>query len=102
MNTYGWSGGVDPLSFTSALDGGEWSAARPWRFTHWKRPLPLRHQLDRWLGGLQSQSGRSGEENKLHCRESNPRQSAHRRIYPFAKQGVFCRPSRLWEWVVRC
>jgi hypothetical protein len=44
---------------TSALDGGEWSASRPSRFsprerapgTQWRR-----------LGGLPSRSGRGGEE----------------------------------------
>jgi hypothetical protein len=32
MKTYG-GGGTAPPFFTSALDGGEWSASRPDRFT---------------------------------------------------------------------
>jgi hypothetical protein len=47
-------------SLTSALDGGEWSASRPDRFTpQGKRPW---YPLDRRLGGPQSCSGRGREE----------------------------------------
>jgi hypothetical protein len=46
--------------FTSALDGGEWSASRPDRFTSLgKSPW---HPLDRRLRGLQNRFGRGGEE----------------------------------------
>jgi hypothetical protein len=39
------SGGISPPFLTSALDGGEWSASRPGRFTPWgKSPL---YPLDR-------------------------------------------------------
>jgi hypothetical protein len=45
---------------TSLLDGGEWSASRPGRFTlQGKSPW---YQLDRRLGGPQSRSGRGGEK----------------------------------------
>jgi hypothetical protein len=44
-------------SLTSALDGGEWSASRPGRFTPRKRTTDTRRQ-----GGPQSRSGRGGEE----------------------------------------
>jgi hypothetical protein len=45
---------------TSALDGGEWSASCPGRFTPRKKePLV---PIGRRLGGLQSRSGRGGEE----------------------------------------
>jgi hypothetical protein len=44
---------------TSALDGGEWSASRPGRFTPRESPWC---PLDRRLGGPQSRSGRGGEE----------------------------------------
>jgi hypothetical protein len=47
-------------SLTSTLDGGEWSASRPGRFTP-KESAP-RHPLYRRLGGPQSRSGRGGEE----------------------------------------
>jgi hypothetical protein len=47
-------------SLTSALDGGEWSASRPGRFTlQGKSPW---YPLDRRLGGPQSRSGGGGEE----------------------------------------
>jgi hypothetical protein len=47
-------------SLTSVLDGGEWSASRPGRFTpRGKSPW---YPLDRRLGGPQTRSGRSGEE----------------------------------------
>jgi hypothetical protein len=38
MKIYGGSGGIAPQFLTSTLDGGEWSASRPGRFTpgtHW-------------------------------------------------------------------
>jgi hypothetical protein len=46
-------------SLTSAIDGGEWSASRPSRFTPRKRASD---PLDRRLGGPQSQSERGSEE----------------------------------------
>jgi hypothetical protein len=51
-------------SLTSVLDGCEWSASRPGRFTH-RKNSPW-YPLDRRLGGPQSQSGRGGEEKKSH------------------------------------
>jgi hypothetical protein len=51
---------------TSTPDGSEWSASRPGRFILTQRaPLPRRHPLDKRLGGLQSRSGRGGEEEIL-------------------------------------
>jgi hypothetical protein len=47
-------------SMTSALDGGEWSASRPGRFTPRKRAP--QYPLDKKLGESQSRSGRGGEE----------------------------------------
>jgi hypothetical protein len=47
-------------SLTSALDGGEWSASRPGRFTPWET-APW-YPLYRRLGGPQSRSGSSGQE----------------------------------------
>jgi hypothetical protein len=63
-------GVVRLLAFlTLALSKGEWSASRSGRFTDGKNFL---YPLDRRVGGTQSRSGRSGEENNL-CpfRESN-------------------------------
>jgi hypothetical protein len=45
-------------SLISALDGGEWPASRPARFI----PIERAPELHRRLGGLQSRSGRGGEE----------------------------------------
>jgi hypothetical protein len=61
METYWGSGGIAPHAFlTSALDGGEWSASRPGRFTpQGKSP---RYPLDRRLGESQSRSGYGDEE----------------------------------------
>jgi hypothetical protein len=47
-------------SLISALDGGEWSASRPGRFT--PQGKSLSYPFDRRLGGPQSRSGRGGEE----------------------------------------
>jgi hypothetical protein len=43
-------------SLTSAIDGGEWSALRPGRFT------PRKESLVPKLDGPQSRSGRGGEK----------------------------------------
>jgi len=44
----------------TALDGGEWSASRPGRFT--PRVRSPGYTLDRRCGGPQSQSGHSNEK----------------------------------------
>jgi hypothetical protein len=56
MKVYWGNGGIVALIFslTSALNGGEWSASHPGRFTPGKEPW---HPLDRRLGGFQSRSG---------------------------------------------
>jgi hypothetical protein len=66
MKTYRGGGGGDiaPPFLTSALDGGEWSASHPGRFTTRKIVAPW-YSLDRRPGGLQSRSGRCGEEKNL-------------------------------------
>jgi hypothetical protein len=47
---------------TSVLDGGEWSASRPGRYTPGESPgCPL----DKRLGGPQSRTGRRGVEKIL-------------------------------------
>jgi hypothetical protein len=46
MKAYLESGGVAPLILWP-LDGGEWSASRPGRFTH-RKGVPDAH----WIGGL--------------------------------------------------
>jgi hypothetical protein len=52
MQAYWGSEGIVPLiphSFTSALDGGEWSASSPGRFTARKR-APGTHWIGGWVG----------------------------------------------------
>jgi hypothetical protein len=46
MKTYWRNGGVAPRILTSALDGGEWSASSPGRFTPRERTLGTY-----WIGG---------------------------------------------------
>jgi hypothetical protein len=63
MKTYR---GVDvqtDVFLISVLDGGEWSASRPGRFTLGERALGT-HWIEVWVKP-QSRSGRHGEENIL-------------------------------------
>jgi hypothetical protein len=60
-----WGSGRIALHIlTSALDGGEWPASCPGRFTTGERvPIPIGEEA----GGPQSRSRRGGEEeNSLH------------------------------------
>jgi hypothetical protein len=60
------SGGIAPPFLISALDGGEWSASRPCRFTPGKEhSVPI---------GLSPRVGLDAVEERkiLHWRESNP------------------------------
>jgi hypothetical protein len=69
MKTWG-SGGIAPPFFTSVLDGGEWSASQPGRFT----PLGKspRYPMDRGLGGPQRRSGRCHVMSWIEPRPSSP------------------------------
>jgi hypothetical protein len=49
MKTYWGSGGIVPRIFSSARDGGEWSASRPGRFTTRER-APSTHCTGGWVG----------------------------------------------------
>jgi hypothetical protein len=49
MKVYWGSGGRSTQSLTSALDGGEWSASRPGRFTPRER-APGIHCIGDWVG----------------------------------------------------
>jgi hypothetical protein len=57
---YGGNEGIAPPFLTSPLDGGEWTASRPYRFT--PREKSPKYALDRRLSGPQSRSGRCGVE----------------------------------------
>jgi hypothetical protein len=60
---------------TSALEGGKWSASLPGRFTpEEKAPVPVAFLA--WLGGIQSCSGRGGEE-------TNSEEEAGRKMFIF-------------------
>jgi hypothetical protein len=88
------SGGIDPRFLTSALDGGEWSASRPCRFTSGER-APGTYWVGGWVGPRAAFD--SVEKRKIvHCLESNPGRPArspslYRLSYPGSKKGY-----RLW------
>jgi hypothetical protein len=70
MKTYG---GVEiqlhPFS-TSALDGGEWSASRPCRFTQ-DELAPGTHWIGGWLGPRTGLEAMEKKEITWPCQESN-------------------------------
>jgi hypothetical protein len=78
MNTTPWrrivSGGRAPLihSLTSALDGGEWSASRPSRFTSRER-APGTHWIGGWVGTRAVLDPVMKRKIPSPRRESNPR-----------------------------
>jgi hypothetical protein len=49
MKTYGGSGGIAPIILTSAVDGEEWSASRPGRFT-FGETAPSTHWIEGRVG----------------------------------------------------
>jgi hypothetical protein len=49
MNAYWGSGGIAYTFLTSALDGSEWSASRPGRFTPKERSAGT-HWTEDWVG----------------------------------------------------
>jgi hypothetical protein len=70
------NGGIDPQLSISALEGGEWSASGPVRFTHGERARGIRY-VGSWVGP-QRRSGRCGENinilpfSGLEFRSSSP------------------------------
>jgi hypothetical protein len=65
---------------TSALDGGEWSASRPSRFTRRER-APFTHQIEGLVGSRVGLDAVVKREIPNPCLDSNPRSS---RPYPSA------------------
>jgi hypothetical protein len=59
MEAYRGSGGISLPFLTSPLDGGEWSALRPGRFTPAKEP---RYPLDKRPSGRRSRPGRCAHD----------------------------------------
>jgi hypothetical protein len=77
-------------TFTSALDGGEWSASRPGRFTSRER-APGTHWIGGWVGS------RAVVKRKIPSprRESNPRTPI---VQPVAQRYTDCATTALF-WV---
>jgi hypothetical protein len=72
MKTY-WGVEVQLHGFlTSALDGGEWSALRPGRFTSRER-APGTHWIGGWVGLRAVLCAGVKRKISSHRRESNPR-----------------------------
>jgi hypothetical protein len=59
-------------SLTSALDGGEWSASRPGRFTPWER-APGTHWIGVWVVPRAILDAVAKRKIPSHRRESNPK-----------------------------
>jgi hypothetical protein len=59
-------------SLTSALDGGDWSASRPGRFTPRERASGT-HWIRGWVGPRAVLDTVVKREIPIHCRQSNPR-----------------------------
>jgi hypothetical protein len=58
-------------SLTSALDGGDWLASRPGRFTPRERP-PTTHWIGGWVGPRASLDMGSKRKIPSPCQELNP------------------------------
>jgi hypothetical protein len=58
-------------SLTSALDGGEWSASRPGRFTPRERATGT-HWIGGWVGSRAGLDTLSNRKIPIPRRESNP------------------------------
>jgi hypothetical protein len=74
MKAYWGSGGV-PRIFTSALDGGEWSASRPGRFIRRER-APGTHWIGGWVGRIAGPHPVVKIEISSPYRDSNPQSSS--------------------------
>jgi hypothetical protein len=59
-------------SLTSALDGGEWSASRPGRFTP-REKAPGTHWIGDWVGPRAVLDAVVKRKIPSPCRELNPR-----------------------------
>jgi hypothetical protein len=70
METWG-SGGIAPPFLTSALDGGEWSASRPGRFTP-KKKVTGGHWIGGWVGPRAVLDAVEKKKISCSCRERIP------------------------------
>jgi hypothetical protein len=74
-----WSGSIAPPFLTSALEGGEWSASRPGRFTP-REIVTSAHWIWGWWAPEPVWTLWRREES-YPCRESNPGRPAIARRY---------------------
>jgi hypothetical protein len=72
MKTYRGSGGIAPYILDLVLDGGEWSASRPGRFTPRERS-PSTHWIGGWMGPRVALDTVVKRKIPSSLRESNPR-----------------------------
>jgi hypothetical protein len=72
MKTYWGSGGIAPFILTSALDGGEWPASLPGRFTH-REGASGTHWIGGWVSPRAVTDAVVKRKIPSPCRESNPR-----------------------------
>jgi hypothetical protein len=70
------SGGTAVPFLTLALDGGEWSASRPGRFTAGETE-PVNHWIGGWVGPRASLDTVEYRKIPCPCRKSNPSRPAH-------------------------
>jgi hypothetical protein len=70
------SGGIASSFLTSTLDGGEWSASRPCRFTPEER-VSGSHWIGGWVDPKAGQDDMEKRKISCLCRESNPDSGAH-------------------------
>jgi hypothetical protein len=75
MKAYRGSGGIAPPIFTPALDGGEWSASRPGRFTPRERARGT-HWIGDWVGPRAVPDAGVKRKIPSSYRDSNPRSSS--------------------------
>jgi hypothetical protein len=71
MKAYWGSGGIAPRTLTSAIDGGEWSASRPGRFTPRER-APGTHWIGVWVSPRAVLDAVVKKKIPSPLRESNP------------------------------
>jgi hypothetical protein len=79
MKAYWESGGIAPLIFSPSLDGGEWSASRPGRFTSRER-APGTHWIGGWVGPRAVLDAVVKRKIPSLCPESNPRTPIFQRV----------------------
>jgi hypothetical protein len=72
IKAYWGSGCTVPLTLTSAIDGGEWSASRPGRFTSSEK-APGTHWIGDWVGPRTVLDAVVKRKFPSPRRESNPR-----------------------------